>query len=345
MKRMLQMALAIFLCFGTAANALAGQITITDDLGREVSLNVPIKRAVVFNKYNAEFFRAVGGTQVLVGIGQGTHKLTNYWPGLSKDAIAGQNQRTPNYEKIVALKPDVVVFPRNGKWQDAAKKMEVFGIPVVVITGWDVVKHAENINLIGKLVGNPDRANKLNALHKKYTDIIAEGLKGEAVRTIYLEKTVDYTTSLVGSGWHDMLVQAGGKNIFDDIVFAEQPKSKGNKHQFEIDPEAVLRRNPDIIIKQIGSDFVPPSQEKMAKAIADLGSRPAWSELKAVQQNRVFVMSYFIAGGISKLIGKLYVAKWLYPEKFEGVDPDKVAKEWIETFQGVNYPGPHTYSG
>ena len=37
MKRMLQMALAIFLCFGTAANALAGQITITDDLGREVS--------------------------------------------------------------------------------------------------------------------------------------------------------------------------------------------------------------------------------------------------------------------------------------------------------------------
>ena len=90
------MALAIFLCFGTAAYALAGQITITDDLGREVSLNVPIKRAVVFNKYNAEFFRAVGGTQVLVGIGQGTHKLTNYWPGLSKDAIAGQNQRTPN---------------------------------------------------------------------------------------------------------------------------------------------------------------------------------------------------------------------------------------------------------
>ena len=32
--------------------------------------------------------------------------------------------------------------------------MEVFGIPVVVITGWDVVKHAENINLIGKLVKN-----------------------------------------------------------------------------------------------------------------------------------------------------------------------------------------------
>ena len=161
---------------------------------------------------------------------------------------------------------------------------------MVVITGWDVVKHAENINLIGKLVENPDRANKLNALHKKYTDIIAEGLKVKPCAPSILRRR--WTTpprwwGLAG----DMLVQAGGKNIFDDIVFAEQPKSKGNKHQFEIDPEAVLRRNPDIIIKQIGSDFVPPSQEKMAKAIADL---------EAVQLERVegspakpgFVMSY-----------------------------------------------------
>ena len=142
-----------------------------------------------------------------------------------------------------------------------------------------------------------------------------------------------------------MLVQAGAKNIFDDIDIAKQPKSKGNKHQLSIDPESILRRNPDIIIKQIGSDFVPPSQEKMAKAIQDLKKRPAWSELNAVKQERVYIMSYFIAGGISKLIGKLYIAKWLYPEKFQDVNPDQVAKEWIETFQGVKYPGSHTYSG
>ena len=83
----------------------------------------------------------------------------------------------------------------------------------------------------------------------------------------------------------------------------------------------------------------------MAKAIQDLKKRPGWSELNAVKQDRVYIMSYFIAGGISKLIGKLYIAKWLYPEKFQDVNPDQVAKEWIETFQGVKYPGSHTYSG
>ena len=336
---------ATALATGISGVAWAAEITVTDDVKREVTLNVPVKRVVAFNKYNADFFRAVGGQNVLVGMAQDIFKLTNYWPGLGKEAVAGQNQREPNYEAIVGLKPDLVVFPRNGAWEKAAEKLKSFGIPVVVVTGWDVNKHTANIDMIGKLTGKEDRAAELNTLHKKYTDMIDTRLKGVEPRTIYLEKTVDFTTSVPGSGWHDMLVQAGGKNIFDDIDIKKEPKSKGNKHQLDIDPEAVLRRNPSIIIKQVGSDFVPPAQEKMAAAVSGLKSRPGWSELDAVKNDRVYVMSYFIAGGISKLIGKLYIVKWLYPEKFEDMDPDQISKEWIEKFQGVPYPGAHTYSG
>jgi len=344
MKLITQLALASAVIIGSAHLGFAQEITVTDDVNREVKLAGPVDRVVTFNKYNTEFFRAVGGQDVLVGMAQDTNKLTNYWPGLGSEAVAGQNQREPNYEAIVALKPDLVVFPRNGAWENAAQKLEPFGIPVVVITGWDVNKHAANIDMIGKLVGSPDRAAQLNAMHKKYTDLISERLAGVSPRSIYLEKTVNNTTSVPGSGWHDMLVQSGGKNIFDDIDIAKQPKSKGNKHQLAIDPEAVLRRNPDIIIKQIGTDFVPPTQDMMAAAIKDLGARPGWSELNAVKNDKVFVMSYFIAGGVSKLIGKLYIVKWLYPEKFEDLDPDQVAKDWIEIYQGVPYPGPHVYA-
>jgi len=344
MKLVTRFALVSAFVFGFSGAASAQQLTVTDDVDREVTLSVPVNRVVTFNKYNTEFFRAIGGQDVLVGMAQDTNKLTNYWPGLGREAVAGQNQREPNYEAIVALKPDLVVFPRNGAWEKAAEKLKPFGIPVVVITGWDVNKHTDNIAMIGKLIGNPDRAAELNAMHKKYTDMIAERLDGVTPRTIYLEKTVDYTTSVPGSGWHDMLVQAGGKNIFDDIDIAKQPKSKGNKHQLAIDPEAILRRNPDIIIKQIGTDFIPPSQEKMATAIKGLNARPGWSELNAVKDDKVFVMSYFIAGGISKLIGKLYIVKWLYPEKFTDLDPDQVARDWLVEYQGVPYPGPHVYA-
>jgi len=344
MKIVVRWLFAIIFATGLGGMAVAGEMTVTDDVGREVTVMGPISRVVTFNKYNTEFFRAVGGQDVIVGMAADTIKLTDYWPGMTDAAIAGQNQREPNYEAIVGLDPDLVVFPRNGAWEDAAAKLETFGIPVVVITGWDVNKHADNITMIGDLVGNADRAAELNAMHAKYTNMIAERLAGVEPRTIYLEKTVDYTTSVPGSGWHDMLVQAGGKNIFDDIDIATQPKSKGNKHQLDIDPEAILVRNPDIIIKQIGTDFVPPSQEEMGAAIAELKARPGWSELDAVKNDNVFVMSYYIAGGISKLIGKLYIVKWLYPELFEDLDPDMVAQEWIETYQGVDYPGSHVFA-
>ena len=341
---LVKLAIVLAIVIGSSGTLSARQLTVNDDVNRKVTLAVPVSRVVTFNKYNTEFFRAVGGQDVLIGMAQDTYKLTNYWPGMGNGVVAGQNQREPNYEAIVALKPDLVIFPRNGAWEKAAEKLQPFGISIVVLTGWDVNKHSSNISMIGELVGKPERAAELNAMHKKYTDMINQRLNGVEPRRIYLEKTVNFTTSVPGSGWHDMLVQAGGKNIFDDIDIAKQPKSKGNKHQLDIDPEAVLRRNADIIIKQIGTDFVPPSQEKMAAAIQALKDRPGWSQLDAVKNERVYVMSYFIAGGISKLIGKLYIVKWLYPEKFKDLDPDQVAKDWIENYQGVSYPGPHTFA-
>lgn len=344
MKRLIRWFFAITFAIGLAGIAVAGEITVTDDVGREVKVMSPVSRVVTFNKYNTEFFRAVGGQDVIVGMAADTIKLTNYWPGMTDAVIAGQNQREPNYEAIAGMNPDLVVFPRNGAWENAVEKLETFGIPVVVITGWDVNKHTDNIDMIGELVGNQARAAELNAMHAKYTNMIAERLDGVEPRTIYLEKTVNFTTSVPGSGWHDMLTQAGGQNIFDDIDIATQPKSKGNKHQLDIDPEAILVRNPDIIIKQIGTDFVPPSQDEMGAAIAELKARPGWDDLDAVNNDNIFVMSYYIAGGISKLIGKLYIVKWLYPELFEDLDPGMVAQEWIETYQGVDYPGPHVFA-
>ena len=335
---------AILLATGLTSIAGAGELTVTDDVGREVTVMGPVNRVVTFNTYNTEFFRAVGGQDVIVGMAADTNRLTNYWPGMDPKVIAGQNQREPNYEAIVGLNPDLVIFPRNGAWEDAAEKMEPFGIPVVVITGWDVNKLADNVTMIGDLLGKQDRASGLIAMHAKYTNLIAERLAGVEPRSIYLEKTVNFTTSVPGSGWHDMLVQAGGLNIFGDIDIATQPESKGNRHQLDIDPEAILARNPNIVIKQIGTDFVPPSQDEMGAAVAELKARPGWSELDAVQNDNIYVMSYYIAGGISKLIGKLYIVKWLYPELFEDMDPDAVAQEWIETYQGVDYPGSHVFA-
>ena len=332
---------AFSLFTGFTHTALAATITVVDDRDRKVEINVPVKRVVVFNKYNTEFFRSVAGQDVIVGMAQDVNKLEGYWPGLGKESVAGQNQREPHYEKIVSLKPDVVVFPKNGAWKDASAKLAEFGIPVVVITGWDVNKYASNLTMIGQLTGNEDRAAKLIATHTKYTNLLKDRLKGVPKVSMYLETKGGVHKSVVpGSGWHDMLEQAGGSNIFGDINW-KSDKGRGSKHSYDIDPEAVLARNPGVILKQIGTGHIPPSQEVMASWIKDFKSRPGYANIEAVKNDRIFVMTYFVAGGLSKLLGKLYIAKQLHPDLFKDVDVDKLANEYYATYQ-VALPGPHT---
>ena len=61
-------------------------------------------------------------------------------------------------------------------------------------------------------------------------------------KTVYWEYGDPYTTCIPGTsndGWHNMLVSAGAINIFGDESLAGK----------DIDPEAILLADPDLIIK------------------------------------------------------------------------------------------------
>jgi iron complex transport system substrate-binding protein len=343
--------LSCVLCAGVFQGTLYAQaaqtITIIDDLEREVEIPFPVTRVVAFNRYNSEFFRAVGGIDVLVGIDEGALKHDQYWPGFDPANVVGSSGSTddPDYEKIVSLQPDVVVFARNSAWEAAAEKLKPFGISVVVITGWDVEKHVENITLVGQMLDKPERAAELNQFYLDHMNLVAERLKDIPKKTIYLEKVPAFHTPLEGSGHHMMIVQAGGDSIFGHIKFSEQPQSKGNVHEFEIDPEHILLSDPDVIVKYMQSgSYLPPTQEELKAVYDELVNRPGWDALQAVKNNHIHVISFFPAGGCSKMVGVMYVAKWLYPELFEDLDPDAVMRKWLEKYQGVPYPGDYYYS-
>ncbi len=319
---------------------LAGnQITITDDTGRTLTFADPVRRAVVFNRYNAEFVRAVAGMAPIVGVDSWVTRDPTYWPALKDGMLAGIGQREPNYEAIVALEPEVVIFPRNGAYQQAIETLRPFGIEVVVLTGWDVLKHVSNIEAFGALFGNTDRAAALNDVYTRHMDLLAERLAGVAPKPVYLEEKTPFRSVLPGSGWHDMIVVAGGRNIFGHIDIGEQPDIKGSVHNFEIDPEAVLAADPAIIVKLQPGSYPLHPPEFSSDFFAEITARPGFVDLTAVRHGDVYHMNYYLAGGCSKMIGALQIAKWLYPDRFADIDPGAVMREWLETFQGVPYPG------
>ena len=331
---------ALLVAFAASYSAAhADPISITDDSGRTLSFDAPLKRAVVFNRYNAEFVRAVAGMDVIVGVDSWVTRDPTYWPNLKDGMLVGEGQSEPNYEAIIAQEPDVVIFPRNGSWQEAIKTLEPFDIPVVVLTGWDVLKHVSNITAFGKMFDAEDKAAKLNEFYTGNMALLEERLQGVEAKSVYLEEKTPYRSVLRGSGWHDMIEAAGGRNIFEDVDIETQPKERGSVHNHEVDPEAILKAQPDIIVKlQPGS--YPLHPESFSKAFfEELKARPGFDELPAIKDGNVYHMNYYLAGGCSKMIGALSIAKWLYPDRFADVDPDAVMKTWLEEFQGVAYPG------
>lgn len=318
--------------------------TLIDDAGREVVLDLPIERAVVFNRYAVEFVRAVGGTHRIVGVDASTLRAAGYFPEYDDGMIVGAGQTEPNYEAIVALDPDIVIMPRNGVYEEAARQLEPFGIPVIVITAWDTLQHVENVTLIGELFGEQDRADALNDFYTGYMDLMAERLEGVEPRRVYLEETRPYVTVTPGSGWHDMIEAGGGINVFGDIDIAREPSSRGNENAFTVDPEEIIARAPDVVIKLHPLSYATIEEESWAAAWDELTARQEIIGSPAGQNGEVYLINYMLAGGSSKVTGALQVAKWLHPELFADIEPEEAMREWIEIHQGLPYQAGMTYT-
>lgn len=136
-----------------------------------------------------------------------------------------------------------------------------------------------------------------------------------------------------------MIVSAGGINIFGDPTLAGK----------NIDPEKVLLANPDLIIKTSSGPalkntgvYTPPTQEDYKTISTEMVQRSGWQDLKAVKNKNLYVTTGFCAGGIGKMIGTVYTAKWLYPELMLDINPDKVFAQWME-MQGVKPIAGHVF--
>lgn len=336
-RRRLVNAAALLGSFSCVASALGqtGRTTIRDDLDREVQLTLPLRRVVVFNRYTTEFVRAIGAMPAVVGVDIDAAKHRAYWPMVTSAMWAGSGQTAPNFEAIVAMKPDAVFLPRNSDWQQAERVLAGFGIPVVIVTAWDLLKHEWNVELLGRLFGRAREAERLNVFYRFWRDELRRRLAGASPRRVYFEEVGDNKTVLKGSGWHDMIEAGGGINVFGDVNILDQPKARGSVQNFEIDPEQVLARRPDVLIKLQPGQYEPHPRTFARGVLERVASRPGFAAMPAVREGRIYHISYYLAGGCSKITGALQIAQWLHPQRMAGLDPQAVMGQWLQTFQGV----------
>lgn len=318
----------------TEKNESDTQIVI-DSIGREIEIPNPVTASVVANAYNTEIINAINALDSVIGVDYNIYQDKESWKNkFTEDMVIGKSQKELNYEKIIELNPQVLILTGNGSYEEAESQLAPFGIKVIVCDAYYTDMFEENCTLLGKIFGKEQEAKELSDYFMDKLDYINTQLTNVEKKTLYFEYRREGNTTIPGNFFFNMVEYSGANNIFKDSA------------NVEIDPEAVVAKNPEYIVKvsapDVYSSYYPPTKEDMTAIREELKSRPGWDEIDAVKNDNILLLSHYVHGGASKLVGTMYIAKYLYPDLLPDLHPEQVFKDWLEKYQKLEYIEGHT---
>lgn len=310
-------------------------LTVTDSLGREIHLKCPAQRAIVENAYNAELITAIGAIEQVAGVDYYIYQdQEGFNHRFTEDMLIGKGKGEVNYEKVIDLHPDVFITTNNSTWATTAEKLKAFDIPVVVVDAYYTDQFSKNVALLGKVFGREEAARELSDYFGAQLAYIDRQLKDVPKKHVYFEYRSAGVTTIPGDYFYKMVEYAHADNIFSDAP------------NVRIDPEAVALKNPAYIVKvsdtDVFSSYIPPTADDMQKIYDGIASRPGWDHTEAVEKGHILLLSHYVHGGASKLVGTMYIAKFLYPEELPDLYPEEIFKTWTEKYQKRPYIAGHT---
>ena len=236
-------------------------------------------------------------TEILFALGAGDQVVgdTTYcnFPEAAKAKPKVGGYTTPSLEAILALRPDQVIMMKNRP--DVAQKLRQTGIDVVELQPENLAGIYETIQVIAEKIGVPARGQSLIQSIRKQLDGFSGGTTGPAgpagpkTKVLFIVgRTPGTVADLIGVGrgsyLNELIGLAGGENVLADTTVPYP----------QINMEAIIRRNPDVIIDMGHSEMISQSQKLAVKQL--------WKKypfLRAVQRDAVFPISadYFVTPG------------------------------------------------
>lgn len=192
------------------------------------------KRLVVLEPSIVEIIYKLGAEDQIVGIAKMMHSKIYPFDKTEKLTSVG-NYSKPNIEKIIALKPNLVITNRySSKTQE---DLEKFNIKTTSFSANNLEEIFQNITTIGKITGKEKEATQLVAhLKDRLAKLNQIKLKGKKAIFFYSSAPLMAFNSKTLPG--DILKTLGLKNLSDNLQ-GDRPI---------ISQEYILTQNPDFII-------------------------------------------------------------------------------------------------
>lgn len=279
-------------------------VTIEDDLGEKIELNEKPEKIISLAPSMTEMLYSLGLGDRVVGVSS----YADY------PEEATQNQKIgsvtdPNVEKIVSLKPDLVLAAAINK-MEYVEKLKSLDIKVAGFNPTSIEETVNTMNKVGKITGEEylakELTKKMNNQLTEIEELVAEKLKDNDRPDVFYEI------------WHDPLTTAGEGTFIDDLIQTAGGRNlgalaEGSWPQFDM--ETMLVENPEVYISSQHSDAHTFTKE-------GLKERPNYSALNAVKNDRIYFIEQNLVTRPSPriILGLKDLVKSIWPDLKDQVE-------------------------
>jgi iron complex transport system substrate-binding protein len=282
-----------------APNQSAGSITetreVTDEAGRRVRLPLKIERIVSLAPNLTEIVYAVGAGDRLVG----RTRYCDYPPEVKNVAEIGDTMM-PSIERVIALKPQVVLVSTASQLEAFTKQLDQQKIAVYVTNPRSLDEVFRSIETLGDLFDHHDvAASIVTALRARAAAVEVAMRSVKPVKVFYQVSGEPLYTIGREAYLTDLVRRAGGVSVTADVPGAFPRFSD----------EAALAARPEAIVLPSGGSM----------GTANTTPAPALKNSPAVQNNRVYRISgdYLSRPGPRLVDGLEEMAHALHQEAFK----------------------------
>ena len=313
--------------------------TVTDLLGREVTVPEKINRVVCIGAGSLRLYTYVGDLSKLVGVedidgdGKDFNGVLSIRPYkmVNKDLFKslpscgkGGPQGSPEAEKILNLNPDIVFSLYTSDKAAMDDLQQKIGKPVVVLSYGKTEAFDANVKksiaLLGDILNRKERANELLSFisdTETYLSSIGEGIDKDEKKTVYLGCQSNY-------GTHGIESSSANYSIFDVSKIRNVLDENGYKgYQKSLDLEKLVKMNPQRIVLDAGGLYILKTQ------LQDKDKSEILNSLSAFQNGEIYLQMPYNAyyTNLETAYADAYFDAWV---QYHDIAPEKLNFDYVE---------------
>jgi iron complex transport system substrate-binding protein len=261
------------------------RLTFTDELNRQVAIAPNPQRIISLAPNITEML-------FVLGMGERVVAVTSYcdFPPEAKNKERIGDTLQPNLERIIALRPDLVVITTASQVERLSQQLDQLSIPVYVTNPRTVRDVPRSLRRLGEVTGVKAQAEELAVkLEERIRQVEARVASQTKPRVLFVLQLGPLITAGRNTFINDLITLAGGESI-SGAETTEYP-------QFSL--ETAVARTPEVIIAPLmhGSGAIEETalrrafattpavrQERLVRISPDLTSRPGPRLIDGLEQ-------------------------------------------------------------